>query len=85
MDQRTRPLFDTACAAVLDQRRLGSVGVTTIGDVFYSWLDAAPTIATDLTALAAALTRNLVLQVGTFCSRSSCRDGPVAGLSTIGG
>jgi MFS family permease len=43
-----------------------ALGVAAIGDVFFSWLSEAPTPATYLDALSAALSCNFVLQVATF-------------------
>jgi MFS family permease len=43
-----------------------ALGIAAIGDVFFTKLGSAPTTMTYLVALSAALSCNLVLQVGTF-------------------
>jgi hypothetical protein len=43
-----------------------ALGVASIGDVFFSWLSASPTMAAYLDALSAALSCNLVLLIATF-------------------
>jgi hypothetical protein len=53
-------LFLTTAQSVI------ALGVAAIGDVFFSWLGKAPTTASYLAALTAALSGNFVLMVGTF-------------------
>jgi predicted MFS family arabinose efflux permease len=53
-------LFLTTAQSVI------ALGVAAIGDVFFSWLSVAPTMAAYLNALTAALTCNFVLMVTTF-------------------
>jgi MFS family permease len=43
-----------------------ALGIAAIGGVFFSWLGTAPTTMTYLAALSAALSCNLVPQIGTF-------------------
>ena len=53
-------LFLTTAQSVI------ALGVAAIGDVFFSWLGNAPTAASYLAALTAALSCNFVLMVATF-------------------
>jgi MFS family permease len=53
-------LFLTAAQSII------ALGIAVIGDVFFSWLGAAPTTTNYLAALSAALTCNFVLLVAAF-------------------